>query len=87
MPYYSGISIAIFQVLYFALLLLYLELICNVLFMAAYLRAPKWYKRPVGVSFGFGGKLVSFHPKSSVAGASPGVSEVCFSCSVLGHLL
>ncbi|KAJ6895058.1 hypothetical protein NC651_021514 [Populus alba x Populus x berolinensis] len=29
------------------------------------LRAPKWYKRPVGASFGFGGKLVSFHPRSS----------------------
>ncbi|KAH7528020.1 hypothetical protein FEM48_Zijuj05G0027500 [Ziziphus jujuba var. spinosa] len=45
-------------------------------FGSAYLRAPKWYKRPVGVSFGFGGKLLSFHPKSSVSGASPGVSEV-----------
>ncbi|XP_024025815.1 protein transport protein SEC31 homolog B [Morus notabilis] len=44
-------------------------------FGAAHLRAPKWYKRPVGVSFGFGGKLVSFHPKSSVGGASTG-SEV-----------
>lgn len=49
------------------------------LFVAGYLRAPKWYKRPVGVSFGFGGKLVSFHPKSSGTGASPGGSEVCFS--------
>eukprot|EP00257_Ricinus_communis_P020787 XP_015580116.2 protein transport protein SEC31 homolog B [Ricinus communis] len=37
---------------------------------AATLRAPKWYKRPAGVSFGFGGKLVSFHPKSSTASAS-----------------
>lgn len=43
---------------------------------AAHLKAPKWYKRPVGVSFGFGGKLVSFHPKSAVGGASTG-SEVC----------
>ncbi|KAK3223874.1 hypothetical protein Dsin_010899 [Dipteronia sinensis] len=34
------------------------------------LRAPKWYKRPVGASFGFGGKLVSFCPKSSSGGAS-----------------
>ncbi|KAL5760376.1 hypothetical protein ACOSQ2_019214 [Xanthoceras sorbifolium] len=34
------------------------------------LRAPKWYKRPVGASFGFGGKLVSFRPKSSSGGAS-----------------
>ena len=23
-------------------------------------RAPKWFRRPVGASFGFGGKLVSF---------------------------
>ncbi|KAI4323465.1 hypothetical protein L6164_023067 [Bauhinia variegata] len=45
-------------------------------FGAVSLRAPKWYKRPAGVSFGFGGKLVSFHPKSSVAGAAAGVSEV-----------
>ncbi|XP_031267395.1 protein transport protein SEC31 homolog B [Pistacia vera] len=36
-------------------------------FGAAPLRAPKWYKRPIGASFGFGGKLVSFHPKSSGA--------------------
>lgn len=42
-------------------------------FGGARLRAPKWYKRPAGVSFGFGGKLVSFHPKSSAVGAS----EVC----------
>ncbi|EOA37540.1 hypothetical protein CARUB_v10011773mg [Capsella rubella] len=28
---------------------------------AASLIAPKWYKRPVGASFGFGGKLVSFN--------------------------
>ncbi|KAJ6984756.1 protein transport protein SEC31 [Populus alba x Populus x berolinensis] len=34
------------------------------------LRAPKWYKRPVGASFGFGGKLVSFRPRSSAGGAS-----------------
>ncbi|KAJ8900152.1 hypothetical protein K2173_024792 [Erythroxylum novogranatense] len=39
-------------------------------FGAATLRAPKWYKRPGGASFGFGGKLVSFHPRSSAAGAS-----------------
>nr|GMD65329.1 protein transport protein SEC31 homolog B [Ipomoea batatas] len=30
-------------------------------FAPAFLRAPKWYKREAGVSFGFGGKLVSFH--------------------------
>lgn len=44
-------------------------------FGTAHLKAPKWYERPVGVSFGFGGKLVSFHPKSAVGGASTG-SEV-----------
>ncbi|KAJ6385250.1 hypothetical protein OIU77_028438 [Salix suchowensis] len=36
----------------------------------AKLRAPKWYKRPVGASFGFGGKLVSFRPRSSAGGGS-----------------
>ncbi|XP_052192454.1 LOW QUALITY PROTEIN: protein transport protein SEC31 homolog B-like [Diospyros lotus] len=41
-------------------------------FGAAPLRAPKWYKRKAGVSFGFGGKLVSFSTKDS----APGVSEV-----------
>ncbi|KAF3437366.1 hypothetical protein FNV43_RR20119 [Rhamnella rubrinervis] len=56
-------------------------------FGAGYLRAPKWYKRPVGVSFGFGGKLVSFHPKSSGAGASPGVSEVFVHSLVTEHSL
>ncbi|KAK9912993.1 hypothetical protein M0R45_036821 [Rubus argutus] len=45
-------------------------------FGAGPLRAPKWYKRPAGASFGFGGKIVSFHPGSSGAGASSGVSEV-----------
>ncbi|XP_058078793.1 protein transport protein SEC31 homolog B-like isoform X2 [Magnolia sinica] len=41
-----------------------------------HLRAPKWLKRPVGASFGFGGRLVSFHSSSSTAGASSGTSEV-----------
>ncbi|MQM06063.1 hypothetical protein Taro_038881 [Colocasia esculenta] len=40
------------------------------------LRAPKWLKCPVGVSFGFGGKLVSFRPSSSPSGASTPTSEV-----------
>ncbi|XP_019412945.1 PREDICTED: protein transport protein SEC31 homolog B-like [Lupinus angustifolius] len=40
------------------------------------LRAPKWYKRPAGVSFGFGGKLLSFHSKASVAGSQAVASEV-----------
>ncbi|XP_051146366.1 protein transport protein SEC31 homolog B [Andrographis paniculata] len=34
------------------------------------LRAPKWYKRKAGVSFGFGGKLVSFHSTESPSGSS-----------------
>ena len=46
------------------------------LIYAAPLRAPKWYKRPVGASFGFGGKLVSFHAKAPVKGASGIPSEV-----------
>ncbi|KAJ9563459.1 hypothetical protein OSB04_008619 [Centaurea solstitialis] len=40
-------------------------------FGSAPLRAPKWYQRKAGVSFGFGGKLVSFH-----ATGSSGPSEV-----------
>ncbi|ESQ43725.1 hypothetical protein EUTSA_v10005758mg [Eutrema salsugineum] len=40
------------------------------------LRAPKWYKRPVGASFGFGGKLVSCHAKAPPKGASSIPSEV-----------
>ncbi|XP_043691562.1 protein transport protein SEC31 homolog B-like isoform X2 [Telopea speciosissima] len=40
------------------------------------LRAPKWLKRPVGASFGFGGKLVSFNPTSSLTGAPAGNSQV-----------
>lgn len=39
------------------------------------LRAPKWLKCPVGVSFGFGGKIVSFQPSSSESEA-PSISEV-----------
>ncbi|TQE13024.1 hypothetical protein C1H46_001399 [Malus baccata] len=34
-------------------------------FGAGPLRAPKWYKRPVGASFGFGGKIVSFQHGSA----------------------
>ncbi|XWS77372.1 hypothetical protein CRYUN_Cryun01aG0255700 [Craigia yunnanensis] len=39
-------------------------------FGAVSLRAPKWYKRPVGASFGFGGKVVSFRPRVSGLGTS-----------------
>ncbi|CAN6931388.1 hypothetical protein Bca4012_100162 [Brassica carinata] len=45
-------------------------------FGTAYLKAPKWYKRPVGASFGFGGKLVSFQSKAPPKGASCITSEV-----------
>jgi hypothetical protein len=45
-------------------------------FCAVPLRAPKWYKRPAGVSFGFGGKLVSFRPSAS--GSPAGASEARF---------
>ncbi|CAH2036931.1 unnamed protein product [Thlaspi arvense] len=38
--------------------------------VSAPLTAPKWWKRPVGASFGFGGKLVSFNSNL------PGASEV-----------
>ncbi|XP_027154813.1 protein transport protein SEC31 homolog B [Coffea eugenioides] len=34
------------------------------------LKAPKWYKRKAGVSFGFGGKLVSFNSTEAPAGSS-----------------
>ncbi|XP_023767336.1 protein transport protein SEC31 homolog B [Lactuca sativa] len=37
---------------------------------SAPLKAPKWYQRKAGVSFGFGGKLVSFHTTGSSSGAS-----------------
>lgn len=48
------------------------------LFCTAPLRAPKWYKRPAGVSFGFGGKLVSFRPGASASGSPAGASEARF---------
>nr|XP_043623447.1 protein transport protein SEC31 homolog B-like isoform X2 [Erigeron canadensis] len=34
-------------------------------YSSAPLKAPKWYQRKAGVSFGFGGKLVSFHSTGS----------------------
>ncbi|KAL5703467.1 hypothetical protein ACHQM5_028555 [Ranunculus cassubicifolius] len=45
-------------------------------FSGANFRAPKWFKRPVGASFGFGGKLVSFHPSQSSGTNSVVNSEV-----------
>nr|VDD62579.1 unnamed protein product [Brassica oleracea] len=48
----------------------------NVIYPFSYLKAPKWYKRPVGASFGFGGKLVSFQSKAPPKGASCITSEV-----------
>jgi protein transport protein SEC31 len=38
-------------------------------------KAPKWLERPVGASFGFGGKLVSFQLQKAVAG-QPGSSKI-----------
>ncbi|KAL5678341.1 hypothetical protein ACJX0J_014472, partial [Zea mays] len=38
--------------------------------------APKWLKCPTGASFGFGGKLVSFHPVAPTQGAQTSTSEV-----------
>merc|ERR1719446_569658 len=29
--------------------------------------APKWFERPVGATFGFGGRVVSFEPKKTAA--------------------
>ena len=51
--------------------------IFNVLYVVS-LRAPKWYKRTVGASFGFGGKVVSFRPQISALGTSAS-SEVIMS--------
>lgn len=58
------------------------------LICAAPLRAPKWYKRKAGVSFGFGGKLVSFHSSDGSAGSSEvGVPGVVLLWSVLRDLI
>lgn len=43
---------------------------------AALRKAPKWLKTPVGVTFGFGGKLVSFAPKKTPSGVPATASEV-----------
>lgn len=43
------------------------------------MRAPKWYQRKAGVSFGFGGKLVSFNSAESPAGSSE-VHEIVRHC-------
>ncbi|XP_038980631.1 protein transport protein SEC31 homolog B-like isoform X3 [Phoenix dactylifera] len=53
----------------------------------AKLRAPKWLKRPAGASFGFGGKLVSFHPSPSTLGASSCTSQVYVHNLVTEHSL
>ncbi|PKA62399.1 WD-40 repeat-containing protein MSI2 [Apostasia shenzhenica] len=51
------------------------------------LKAPKWLKRPVGVSFGFGGKLVTFQPVQAAPGASSHLSEVYVHNLVTEHSL
>lgn len=43
---------------------------------SALLKAPKWLERPAGVSFGFGGKLVSFRPSTVAQAADYRQSEV-----------
>ncbi|ONK67816.1 uncharacterized protein A4U43_C05F4080 [Asparagus officinalis] len=53
----------------------------------ARLRAPKWLKCPVGASFGFGGKLVSFQPSSSALGTPSNSSEVYVHNLVTEHSL
>ncbi|XP_073128380.1 protein transport protein SEC31 homolog B isoform X2 [Henckelia pumila] len=52
-------------------------------FVAAPMRAPKWYKSKAGVSFGFGGKLVSFYSMET----SNRSSEVYLSNLVTEHAL
>ncbi|THU70193.1 hypothetical protein C4D60_Mb08t22440 [Musa balbisiana] len=51
------------------------------------LRAPKWLRRPVGVSFGFGGKLISFQPCQSTPEVRLPASEVYMHNLVTEHSL
>ncbi|WOK96042.1 hypothetical protein Cni_G04749 [Canna indica] len=53
----------------------------------ARLRAPKWFKCPTGVSFGFGGKLISFQPCQSGLGVPSSSSEVYVHNLVTEHSL
>ncbi|KAG9459646.1 hypothetical protein H6P81_004154 [Aristolochia fimbriata] len=50
-----------------------------------HLRAPKWLKRPVGASFGFGGKLVSFHPNQSMTNSEVYVHNVVTELSLVNR--
>mmetsp|Transcript_11336 Transcript_11336/g.21478 ORF Transcript_11336/g.21478 Transcript_11336/m.21478 type:complete len:1133 (-) Transcript_11336:68-3466(-) len=43
---------------------------------------PNWYKRPCGVSFGFGGKMLSFGKKASTATPAPPDASWCHSLVV-----
>lgn len=43
---------------------------------------PNWYKRPCGVSFGFGGKMLSFGKKASTATPPPPDASWCHSLVV-----
>jgi protein transport protein SEC31 len=45
-------------------------------YSSALRKAPKWLKRPVGATFGFGGTLVSFAPKKAAPGATAVGSEI-----------
>ncbi|CAL9148419.1 unnamed protein product [Musa hybrid cultivar] len=51
------------------------------------LRAPKWLRRPVGLSFGFGGKLISFQPCQSTPEDRLPASEVYMHNLVTEHSL
>ncbi|CAL9106090.1 unnamed protein product [Musa acuminata var. zebrina] len=51
------------------------------------LRAPKWLKCPTGVSFGFGGKLISFKTSQTSPGVPPSASEVYVYNLVTEHSL
>ncbi|WOK93537.1 hypothetical protein Cni_G02237 [Canna indica] len=52
-----------------------------------HLRAPKWLKCPVGVSFGFGGKLISFQISQSSSGGPQTSSEIYVHNVVTEHNL
>lgn len=45
-------------------------------------RAPKWLRRPVGATFGFGGKLVTFDSKNQPVNANPQAKKVTTSALV-----
>lgn len=64
-----------------------LRVLILLLFVLALRKAPKWLKRPVGATFGFGGKLVSFAPKKAAPGAAAAGSEVLRRRNILNFVL